>query len=465
MKNHESQAEESRYEPTYNLKAVVKETGLKADTLRAWERRYGLPSPERTPSGHRLYSKRDIGILKWLLARQQEGLSISRAVVLWQRLEEEGVDPIDPNEPNNLPLGNLNPESSSIGTDNIGLSKLSQTGHIQELRKQWISACLVFDESQAEQVLASAFSLFDTETVCLELLFKGISEIGVGWSEGRVTAQQEHFASALATRRLHSLHNGTPAPTRPGKILMGCPPDEEHVFSSILLSLLLRRRGWNILFLGANIPLENLSDTVTTVQPDLVILIAQQLHTAGTLLEMGEALVQTNTPLAFGGAVFVRSPDLQQCISGHYLGDQIENAVSIVEQVMASPRIRRAMQAVPLEHIETLKHFRTHRGDIENQVWHDLMAQGAERRIIDSANRCIAQNVIAALSLCKVGVMESELDGVVMLLVSHYNLPSELADDYIEYYYRAARKYLGDDGRVLVNWLEKLTGERDSVYS
>ncbi|MFN3334677.1 MAG: MerR family DNA-binding transcriptional regulator, partial [Caldilinea sp.] len=43
--------------PIYNLKAVVQETGLKADTLRAWERRYGVPTPQRTDSGHRLYSQ------------------------------------------------------------------------------------------------------------------------------------------------------------------------------------------------------------------------------------------------------------------------------------------------------------------------------------------------------------------------------------------------------------------------
>jgi DNA-binding transcriptional MerR regulator len=55
--------------PTFNLKAVLKETGLKPDTLRAWERRYGLPQPERSPGGHRLYSQRDIDIIKWLMTR------------------------------------------------------------------------------------------------------------------------------------------------------------------------------------------------------------------------------------------------------------------------------------------------------------------------------------------------------------------------------------------------------------
>ena len=75
--------------PTFNMKVVVQETGLTPDTLRAWERRYGMPRPERTEGGHRLYSQYEIDMLKWLIVRQEEGLSISNAVDLWRRLEAE----------------------------------------------------------------------------------------------------------------------------------------------------------------------------------------------------------------------------------------------------------------------------------------------------------------------------------------------------------------------------------------
>src|SRR5512137_1637725 len=75
--------------PLYNLKVVLKETGIKADVLRAWERRYGLPTPQRSAGGHRLYSQQDIATIKWLIARQNEGLSISNAVTLWR---EKGTE-------------------------------------------------------------------------------------------------------------------------------------------------------------------------------------------------------------------------------------------------------------------------------------------------------------------------------------------------------------------------------------
>ena len=79
--------------PAFNLKVVLQETGIAADTLRAWERRYGIPMPQRTAGGHRLYSQYDIETIKWLMARQAEGLSISRAVDLWNEHNASGVDP------------------------------------------------------------------------------------------------------------------------------------------------------------------------------------------------------------------------------------------------------------------------------------------------------------------------------------------------------------------------------------
>ena len=69
-------------QPIYNIKAVVEATGLPAATLRAWERRYGALSPGRTDSGYRLYSARDIAVLRWLKARVDEGMNISQALQL-----------------------------------------------------------------------------------------------------------------------------------------------------------------------------------------------------------------------------------------------------------------------------------------------------------------------------------------------------------------------------------------------
>ena len=68
--------------PVFTIKTVVQETGIPPATLRAWERRYGVLSPGRSEGGYRLYSERDIAILRWLKRQVDAGVSISRAVAL-----------------------------------------------------------------------------------------------------------------------------------------------------------------------------------------------------------------------------------------------------------------------------------------------------------------------------------------------------------------------------------------------
>ncbi|MEJ2212412.1 MAG: MerR family transcriptional regulator, partial [Anaerolineae bacterium] len=199
-----------RQEALFNLKAVVQQTGLKPDTLRAWERRYGLPHPGRSEGGHRLYSQRDIDTIRWLMARQREGLSISRAVELWQQIEATGRDPLV----SRMPLATRQPPAPPPHV--LGES-------LAGLRKSWISACLAYDENRAEQVMAQAFALYPPEVVAVDLLQKAVADIGDGWYRGEVTVQQEHFCSELTVRRLEALVMAAPSPTRPGRILAACP--------------------------------------------------------------------------------------------------------------------------------------------------------------------------------------------------------------------------------------------------
>src|SRR6266571_5401320 len=75
--------------PLFNTKAVVQQTGITAPTLRAWERRYMILSPERAQNDYRLYSERDIALIGWLKERVDAGMSISQAIALFRHLEVE----------------------------------------------------------------------------------------------------------------------------------------------------------------------------------------------------------------------------------------------------------------------------------------------------------------------------------------------------------------------------------------
>ena len=240
--------------PTFNMKVVVQETGLKPDTLRAWERRYGMPAPQRTQGGHRLYSQYEIDKLKWLTTRQAEGLSISKAVDLWHKLEDQGEDPLQ-----TLPA----PTSSTTTSPQVFLSGSG----LADLRQAWVSACLNFDEYSAQHILAQAFAIFPIETVCFDLLQQGLATIGQGWYEDTVSVQQEHFASAIALRQVEALLVSQSFTKGEDRLLIGCPPQEEHTFSPMLLTLLCRRRNWNVVYLGANVPLDRFAESGAPDKP------------------------------------------------------------------------------------------------------------------------------------------------------------------------------------------------------
>lgn len=433
--------------PTFNLKAVIQETGLKPDTLRAWERRYGLPQPNRTSGGHRLYSQRDIDMLKWLVARQEEGLSISRAVALWRQLEAEGQDPL------------LDPA--------YGLAEAAATptfiphgDEIVDLREAWLDACLEFDESTAEQVLTYAFALYPAETVCIEILLKGLAEIGAGWYRDEVTVQQEHFTAELAMRRLEALVAASSAPTRPGRVLIGCAPEDQHTFPPLLLTFLLRHRGWEVVYLGARVPVERLEATAAAVRPHLVILTAQTLTSAATLLEAAQLLQQENVPLAFGGRIFTLLPELRERIPGHFLGEKLETAPQMVERILTSSPPPPSAKPVAENYQSALENFRQRQNLLEAAMLRSMRSEDIPATHLSIANQALARNIEAALVLGDMDYLCTDIEWVEGLL-ENYQIPGELLRQYLRAYWQAAQTHLDKSGSLVVEWLARLNGKEE----
>jgi len=417
--------------PTYNLKAVIKETGIAADTLRAWERRYGLPMPDRTPGGHRLYSQHDIEIIKWLMSKQREGLSISHAVDLWNELTASGQDPLPAPAPQipSIPGANLD-----------------------AVRKAWLDACLVFNENVAEQVLNQAFALYPLETVVIEVLQRGLHEMGEMWYQADATVQQEHFTSALAHRRLDALIAATPPPTRPQTVLVGCTSREQHTFTPLLLSLLLRRRGLRVVYLGANVPLQRFNETLTTVKPHLIILSAQQLQSANGLRETAMFLNENGTRVAYGGRIFNLLPELRERIPAHFLGETIEAAVHSVETLLNSDLPLEPLTPIDKQDVEISQAFKHHRSMIDTTA----LTQTTEADIpIEYALVAIEQlgrDLTSALSLGYIQGLATEMDWIKGLLQEHLESVKNL-DDFLNAYANAVDSVMGENGQEISAWL------------
>lgn len=426
--------------PTYNLKVVVQETNIKPDTLRAWERRYGLPEPERTQGRHRLYSDYDIAIIKWLMMRQEEGLSISRAVKLWRSLENAGENPFNKlmTYPPTIQPTHVNALSGST---------------VEDLRKAWVDACLQYNEADADAVLTQAFVLYPAKMVVLELLQKGLVHIGELWYQNKATVQQEHFASALAMRRLNTLVFAAPAPTRPGKIIVACPAHEHHVFAPLFLTLMLRYQGWETIYLGANVPRDYMENSIATAKPDLIVMTAQQLHTAASLYEVAEFLQLERVMLAYGGRIFNQAPALQERIAGHFLGQRLPTAVSQVEILLTKRPSAAPITPVSQTYRDALRHFRQHRAELEASVWHSLQDAAISYEELTNANMHLARDISAALTLGNISLLNAEILWTEKLLCN-YHMPADHLTHYLTAYKQAAHTILDQESAPILQWLE-----------
>jgi methanogenic corrinoid protein MtbC1 len=292
-------------EPIYNMKAVVEATGISAATLRAWERRYGALSPGRTESGYRLYSARDIAVLRWLKARVDEGMSISQAItLLMHRRPGETVAP---------------------------LSREVDLHGPREARENLLDALVRYDEAGADRALEEAFAAYGLESVTEKVLAPAMSQLGDMWHEGRATTAAEHFASNYLRRKLDAIINAAPQVSMGPLIVLGCGPGDWHELGLLLIHLMLRRRNVNTIYLGQNVPLNQFVEEMQRLKPTMIIMAATTAETVPGLIEIASAVQEMTPPrpvFAFGGRIFNVQPELRTRVSGVFLGENVPNAVT-----------------------------------------------------------------------------------------------------------------------------------------
>ncbi len=164
-------------EGKYTIKVLSERTGVRPVTLRAWERRYDLLDPDREDNNYRLYSERDIQIIRWVTQRMDEGLSISKAVKEYKKLRAQGI------WPDALPSV-LIPE------------RIKEPAHPPKTyAKKLFTAFTNHDEAQARAIMDAVQSMFDLKTIFFEIMQPCLFEIGEAWMRGEIRIATEHFAS------------------------------------------------------------------------------------------------------------------------------------------------------------------------------------------------------------------------------------------------------------------------------
>lgn len=222
------------------IRTVSQLTGVNPVTLRAWERRYGLIKPERTPKGHRLYSRDDIDLIHRILALLDRGMSIGQ---VRDAIESEGEGRIQAPE------------------DNWSI-----------YRSRMLAAIMRFDEASLDETYNEALALYPVSVVTSRLIVPLLEEIGARWERGEGSVAEEHFFGCYLRNKLGARFHHRSRHVRGPRLLLACMPGEYHEIGLLLFALTAASRGYDIVLLGANMPLDELPDAVQQARCDGIVL-------------------------------------------------------------------------------------------------------------------------------------------------------------------------------------------------
>ena len=257
---------------------LARRVGVGVDTLRAWERRYGLLHPQRSSGGFRLYSAAEEATVRAMLAEIRRGFSPAQAA--------------------KLALSHHGPPSGSVPADASAVP--AEQERSPALRGPLREALLAFDGRRAHELIDALFAEFTLHAVLDDVVLPTLRDLGDLWEAGEVSVGQEHFASSLIRERLLGLARQWDYGRGPRAVL-ACPPGERHDIALICFGLALGVAGWRILFLGPDTPIDTLTGVSEALDADVVVLAASTPARFAAVTDGLRALAATR-PLLLGGA-------------------------------------------------------------------------------------------------------------------------------------------------------------------
>lgn len=229
-------------EGKYNIKAISQMLGIQAGTLRAWERRYHIIEPVRNKAGHRLYSEEHVAILRWLMEKVNKGFTIGQAVDLFEKgsIAVEQADPV-------------------------------QGDYSIQLSEEILEALLSFQENKANQLLNQAFCLFSIDKVTIDILGTLLVKVGYMWERNEISVAHEHFVTSFLRTKIGTIFHGLPVDGLMPKVVAVCGPHESHELGLLIFTLFLRRKGYEVIYLGTGIPTSDLELVIKEVDADIFV--------------------------------------------------------------------------------------------------------------------------------------------------------------------------------------------------
>ena len=306
----------------YTIKQAAARTGLTIPTIRGWERRYGVVSPERTEAGYRLYDEAAIERLAAMRSLvEHEGWRPSQAA---DRIRTPGID-----------LASLARQSTATGGSSGDLPIDPSAPTSDPVAHAFVAAAQRLDIDGMERVLDEAFAAQRFELAMDQAVFPALRAVGRAWADGTLDVAAEHAASETVRRRLARFFDAAGGPTAETRLLVGMPPGGNHELGVFAFAVACRRAGQAVAYLGSNVPLESWMQMVRETAVRAIVLGAVTREDAVAVDRVAAAIgMLEHPPVCFAGGP---APIDATLTSGAVqLPRSLDAAVAVIADVMAS---------------------------------------------------------------------------------------------------------------------------------
>ncbi|MEO8471145.1 MAG: MerR family transcriptional regulator [Chryseolinea sp.] len=227
----------------YSIKELEQLSGIKAHTIRIWEKRHKIIEPSRTSTNIRFYSDDDLKKIINVSLLNNHGIKISK-------------------------IADMSVDDVFKKVLQLSESKNDVQVHIDQL----VVAMIDLDEAVFERILSNLILRYDFERTILEIVYPFLEKIGVLWQTENITPAHEHFISNLIRQKLIVAIDGLPIPDKSSqKAVLYLPEQEQHEIGLLFYHYLCRKHGYRSFYLGQCVPYGDLLSIAKNHAPQLIV--------------------------------------------------------------------------------------------------------------------------------------------------------------------------------------------------
>lgn len=250
----------------YSIKDIERITGIKAHTLRIWEKRYGIIEPNRTDTNIRLYTNDDLKKILNIAILNNYGIKISKIV--------------------GLSAEELHHKVLEISTEEV-----EENLQIESL----VIAMVQVDESRFEKILSNCTLRLGFEQTIINIVYPFFKKVGVLWQAGAINPAQEHFISNLIRQKLIVAIDSQGMMTKKDskRFLLFLPEGELHELGLLFYSYMIQKYGHKVIYLGQSVPIADVLKVNEQNPADYIVTATLSMSDAASVNELLQNLLDT----------------------------------------------------------------------------------------------------------------------------------------------------------------------------